>query len=157
MLRDAQRWGRGTGAALLAATEDRLAGLGFAEAVLWTFAANTRAHAFYARAGWRPYADPQHGTIRIGGVDVRDVEDTELQRHVTAVFQDVFLFDDTIAANIAIGRPDSSPDEIEAAAREAACRDFIAGFPRGYDTRVGESATGCRAGNVSGSRSPGPS
>lgn len=57
---------------------------------------------------------------------------------VTAVLQDVFLFDDTIEANIRIGRLDATDEEIEMAARAAACHDFIAALPAGYRTRVGE-------------------
>jgi len=55
------------------------------------------------------------------------------------VTQEPFLFDDTIAANIAYARPDAGKDEIEAAAREAAAHDFIVAFPAGYDTPVGEA------------------
>lgn len=68
---DAQRWGLGTGTALLVGTEDRLARLGFAEAILWTFAENTRAHAFYARAGW--CLDGAVGGWDVGGQYVPEV------------------------------------------------------------------------------------
>ncbi len=54
------------------------------------------------------------------------------------MFQDVFLFDDTIAANIRIGRPSANDDEVETAARVAACHDFVTSFPEDYRTRVGE-------------------
>ncbi len=84
------------------------------------------------------FADPQSGTVRIGGVDVRSIDPAELTKHVSVVFQDVYLFDDTIAANIAMGRPGASPDEIMAAARSANCHDFVSALPQGYLTRVGE-------------------
>lgn len=84
------------------------------------------------------YADPQAGSVRIGGADLRDVEQAELARHVTAVFQDVFLFDDTIAENIRIGQPGATDEEVETAARAAACHGFIDALPAGYETRVGE-------------------
>lgn len=84
------------------------------------------------------YADPQEGAVRIGGVDLRDVPPAELAARVTAVFQYVFLFDDTIAANIRIGRSDATDEEVKAATRAAACHDFITALPEGYRTRVGE-------------------
>ena len=84
------------------------------------------------------YADPQHGAVRIGGVDVRDIDQVDLMSSVTAVFQDVFLFDDTIAENIRMGRPGATDTEIVAAARAASCHDFVTGLPDGYQTRVGE-------------------
>lgn len=84
------------------------------------------------------YADPERGTVRIGGVDLRDLDPVEIYRHISVVFQDVYLFDDTIRANIAMARPDASQEEIEAAARAANAHDFIARLPHGYDTRAGE-------------------
>ncbi|RSM80005.1 ABC transporter ATP-binding protein [Kibdelosporangium aridum] len=84
------------------------------------------------------YADPSEGTIRIGGVDLRDVDPAEIYRHVSVVFQDVYLFDDTIRANIAMARPDATDEEIEAAARAANVHAFVTRLPHGYDTRVGE-------------------
>jgi ATP-binding cassette subfamily B protein IrtB len=84
------------------------------------------------------FADPQSGSVRIGGVDVRWIDPAELTRHVSVVFQDVYLFDDTIEANIAMGRPGASPAEIVAAAEAANCHAFVSALPRGYQTRVGE-------------------
>ncbi|UMP01310.1 ABC transporter ATP-binding protein [Amycolatopsis sp. EV170708-02-1] len=84
------------------------------------------------------YADPDGGRIRIGGSDLRQVEPAEIFRHVSVVFQDVYLFDDTIRENIAMARPNATDAEIEAAARAANVVDFIDRLPRGYDTRVGE-------------------
>ena len=82
--------------------------------------------------------DPDEGTVRIGGVDVRDLTADQLFDAVTVVFQDVYLFEGTIRDNIAFGRPDASNAEIEAAADAAQAHEFISALPEGYDTRVGE-------------------
>jgi ATP-binding cassette, subfamily B, bacterial IrtA/YbtP len=83
--------------------------------------------------------DPQGGQVLVGGVDVRDIPTAELLRHVSLVFQDAFLLDDTVAANLRLARPDATDADLEAAARAARAHDFIAGeLPDGYDTRVGE-------------------
>ncbi|MGN9841237.1 ABC transporter ATP-binding protein [Nonomuraea sp. H19] len=84
------------------------------------------------------YADPQSGAVRLGGVRLTAMEPDELMRHIAVVFQDVYLFDDTIRANIALGRPDASDADIEAAARAANAHAFIERLPHGYLTRVGE-------------------
>ncbi|PIE26074.1 MAG: ABC transporter ATP-binding protein/permease [Micrococcales bacterium] len=84
------------------------------------------------------YADPQQGTVRIGGVDIRGMSQAELMRQVSVVFQDVYLFDDTIAENIRLAKPDATQEEVAAAAQEANCHDFIRALPHGYETRVGE-------------------
>ena len=91
------------------------------------------------------YADPQSGTVRIGGVDIRAMRPDDLMRHVSVVFQDVYLFDDTIHANILMGRPDATDEEVEAAARAAHCHDFISRLPDGYRTKVGDIG-GCLSG-----------
>ncbi|NNH68378.1 ABC transporter ATP-binding protein [Nocardia uniformis] len=84
------------------------------------------------------YADPERGSVRIGGIDLRELDPTEIYRHISVVFQDVYLFDDTIRANIAMAKPEASQAEIESAARAANAHTFIEGLPHGYDTRVGE-------------------
>jgi ATP-binding cassette subfamily B protein len=84
------------------------------------------------------FYDASAGRVLIDGVDVRDVAIQSLRQHIGIVLQDSFLFSSTIAQNIAYGRPDASQDEIEAAARAARAHDFIAGFPEGYETKVGE-------------------
>jgi ATP-binding cassette subfamily B protein len=71
-------------------------------------------------------------------VDISTLEPDQLMRHIAVVFQDVYLFDDTIRANIAMARPDASADEIEAAAHAANVHQFISRLPDGYNTRVGE-------------------
>ncbi|MGB2982363.1 MAG: ABC transporter ATP-binding protein [Candidatus Bipolaricaulia bacterium] len=82
--------------------------------------------------------DPPAGTIRIGGIDVRDVSLDELRGLVGFVPQDPFLFSATIAENIAFGVPGASEDEIEHAANLAGIHDEIVEFQDGYDTLVGE-------------------
>ncbi|TBU90066.1 ABC transporter ATP-binding protein/permease [Stutzerimonas kirkiae] len=84
------------------------------------------------------HADPQSGTVRIGGVDIRHIQPEQLNRLISVVFQDVYLFDDSILANIRMARPDASDEEVEAAARAAHCHDFILRLADGYQTRVGD-------------------
>ena len=81
--------------------------------------------------------DATAGRVLIDGQDVREVSLASLRAAVAVVSQDVVLFDDTIRANIAFGRPGATDEEIAAAARAAAADDFIAALPEGYDTRVG--------------------
>ncbi|MFJ8313360.1 MULTISPECIES: ABC transporter ATP-binding protein [unclassified Streptomyces] len=84
------------------------------------------------------YADPQEGSVRVGGVDLASLDPDEVLRHISVVFQDVYLFDDTIRANIALARPDATDTEIEEAARAAGIHDFVDRLPDRYDTSVGE-------------------
>ncbi|UCZ55954.1 ABC transporter ATP-binding protein/permease [Desulfurispirillum indicum] len=84
------------------------------------------------------YADPQQGRIMIGGNDIRAMEPEELMACISVVFQDVYLFDDTILANIRMGRCSATDAEVEAAARAACCHEFISRLPLGYQTRVGD-------------------
>jgi ATP-binding cassette subfamily B protein len=85
--------------------------------------------------------DADSGTISIGGVPVKSMASETLLSQLSVVFQDVYLFRDTIAANIALGRPDAAREEIEAAARAAHCHDFISRLPAGYDAMVGEGGS----------------
>jgi ABC-type multidrug transport system fused ATPase/permease subunit len=80
----------------------------------------------------------QGGTIRIDGQDIATVSAQSLRRHIAYVGQDVFLFHGTIRENIALGRPGATEQDILAAARGAHADEFIAAFPDGYDTKVGE-------------------
>ena len=82
--------------------------------------------------------DPSEGRIEIDGQDLRSVKLTSLRRQVGVVSQDVVLFDDSVRANIAFGRPEASQDEIVAAAKAAAAHEFIMAMPGGYDAPVGE-------------------
>ncbi|MEQ1670275.1 MAG: ABC transporter ATP-binding protein [Hyphomicrobium sp.] len=89
--------------------------------------------------------DVTEGSISIDGQDLRDVTITSLRDNVSIVSQDITLFDDTIAANIALGRLSASQDEIIAAAKAAAAHDFIMAQPQGYQTVIGD-----RGGRLSG-------
>ncbi|UCF10000.1 MAG: ABC transporter ATP-binding protein [Candidatus Bipolaricaulota bacterium] len=82
--------------------------------------------------------DPPVGTVRLGGVDVRDVTLADLRSSIGFVPQDPFLFSATIAENIAFGRPDAAQDAIERAAKLAGIHDEIMEFPEQYETTVGE-------------------
>jgi ATP-binding cassette subfamily B protein len=84
------------------------------------------------------FFDVQQGAIRIAGQDIRDVQQSSVRRAIGIVPQDTVLFNDTVAYNIAYGRPGASQDEIENAARAARIHDFIASTPKGYGTMVGE-------------------
>ena len=83
--------------------------------------------------------DPDHGTIFIDGRDIRTANLRSLRRQLGIVTQDTFLFDTTILANIAYGRPRATREVIEAAARQAHAHDFIMSLTDGYETRVGEA------------------
>jgi ATP-binding cassette, subfamily B, bacterial MsbA len=78
------------------------------------------------------------GEIAIDGSDIRKVTLESLRANIALVTQEAILFDESVADNIALGRPGASRSEIEAAARDAAAHDFILELPQGYDTRVGE-------------------
>jgi ABC-type multidrug transport system fused ATPase/permease subunit len=82
--------------------------------------------------------DPQEGVVRLGGVDLRQLPLEYVHRSVGLVLQDVFLFNDTVAANIKISDPDASDGQVEAAARAAYAHDFIKELPDGYETIIGE-------------------
>jgi ATP-binding cassette subfamily B protein len=82
--------------------------------------------------------DVRAGRVLIDDVDVRDWDLAGLRRQISIIEQDVFLFSRTIAENIAFGRPEATPDQIEQAARLAQAHDFILEFPQGYQTTVGE-------------------
>jgi len=82
--------------------------------------------------------DIQEGTIAVDGVNVRDWNLAVLRRQISIIEQDVFLFSDTIAENIAFGKPDASREEIEGAAKSAQAHEFILSFNEGYETVLGE-------------------
>ncbi|HEY2996979.1 MAG TPA: ABC transporter transmembrane domain-containing protein [Acidimicrobiales bacterium] len=84
------------------------------------------------------FYDVQTGSITIDGVDVRDLQLESLRRQLGVVFEESFLFSDSIRANLGYGRPDATDDEIERAARWARADGFIRALPDGYDTVVGE-------------------
>jgi len=84
------------------------------------------------------FYDADSGRVTIGGVDVRRLRLAELRRQVGIVFEDTFLFSDTIRANIAFAEPEASLDRVRAAARLAGADEFISALPDGYDTTLGE-------------------
>jgi ATP-binding cassette subfamily B protein len=84
------------------------------------------------------FYDPLEGRITIDGRDLREIKQSSLRRHIGVVLQDPLLFNDSIKANIAYGRPEASDEEIQAAAKAAYAHDFIMRLPDGYDTLVGE-------------------
>ncbi len=86
------------------------------------------------------FYDVTGGVVSIDGVDVRGAVTASLREQIALVTQEPFLFDDTVRANIAYGKPEASDDEIEQAARLAAAHDFIVDLPEGYETVVGEAA-----------------
>jgi subfamily B ATP-binding cassette protein MsbA len=83
------------------------------------------------------FYDVQAGRVTVDGVDVRDATLASLRANIALVSQEITLFDDTVRANIAYGRPDATAAEIDEAARNAGAHDFIAALPQGYDTHVG--------------------
>lgn len=90
--------------------------------------------------------DVNDGAIRIGGIDIRDMDAEVLMDTVSFVFQDVFLFNDTLAENIRIAKNGATDEEIIAAAKAAQIHDFIIGLPKGYDTMAGDRGTNLSGG-----------
>jgi ATP-binding cassette subfamily B protein len=82
--------------------------------------------------------DVNAGRVKMGGMDIRDCDPDKYLAKFSEVFQDTYLFEDTIAGNIGFGREGASMDEIISAAKAAECHGFIEKLPNGYDTRVGE-------------------
>ncbi|MGD2184347.1 ABC transporter ATP-binding protein [Lusitaniella coriacea] len=82
--------------------------------------------------------DVEAGEICIGGHNIKNLRIDELLSHISIVFQDVYLFNDTIASNIRLGKPEATKEEVIAAARSACCHDFIQQLPDGYETQLGE-------------------
>ena len=84
------------------------------------------------------FYDVNSGTVSVGGRDVRQWDPAELMAQLSLVFQDVYLFDDTLVANVRIGRPEASDTELEEAARLSGVDEIVARLPLGWKTRVGE-------------------
>ena len=84
------------------------------------------------------FFDVDQGTVSIGSVDIRQMESCYLMEQVSFVFQDVYLFKQSIRDNIRLGNQNASDEQIQAAAKAAQCHDFIMALPNGYDTIIGE-------------------
>jgi len=84
------------------------------------------------------FYDVSSGRVTIDGVDVRDIRMSQLREHIGTSLQEVTLFSGTVRDNIRYGRPDASEEEVVRAAKAAQAHDFIMGFPKGYDTMVGQ-------------------
>ena len=82
--------------------------------------------------------DVTDGSIEIGGVDIRDLSIHDLMEQMAFVFQESFLFSDTIEENIALGKPGATKEQVEQAAKAARCHDFIMALPDGYQTKIGD-------------------
>ena len=92
------------------------------------------------------FYDVDEGRVRVGGHDVRELTCDSLLRAISMVFQNVYLFNDTVRANIAFGRPGATDEDVVEAARRAQCHDFIEALPQGYDTVVGEGGSSLSGG-----------
>ena len=82
--------------------------------------------------------DVDSGSVKLGGIDVKDYALDSLMSNFSMVFQTVYLFNDSIENNIKFGKPDATHEEVVAAAKAARCHDFISALPEGYDTVIGE-------------------
>lgn len=85
------------------------------------------------------FYDPTNGKVLIDGIDIRQLDVAELRKNIGLVFQETFLFSNTVAANIAFGNPDATAEQIELAARIASAHEFIVNLPNGYNTVLGEA------------------
>ncbi|MCR5502038.1 MAG: ABC transporter ATP-binding protein/permease [Lachnospiraceae bacterium] len=90
--------------------------------------------------------DVEKGRILVNGEDIRDVPLGSLMDNIGMVFQRVYLFQDTVYNNIAIGRPDATKEEVEEAAKKARCYDFVMQLPNGFDTVIGEGGASLSGG-----------
>ena len=90
--------------------------------------------------------DVDSGSVKLGGTDVRDYTLEALMRQISMVFQNVYLFADTIENNIKFGCPEATHEQVVAAAKKACCDDFIAALPDGYDTVIGEGGASLSGG-----------
>mgnify|MGYP004660245601 FL=1 len=84
------------------------------------------------------FYDPQSGTITVGGHDLKEFTCDSLLTNISMVFQNVYLFNDTVRSNILFGKPDATEEEMIEAAKKARCHEFITALPNGYDTVIGE-------------------
>ncbi|MDR1533260.1 MAG: ABC transporter ATP-binding protein/permease [Clostridiales bacterium] len=85
--------------------------------------------------------DVKGGSVKVGGVDVREMTCDSLMQNISMVFQNVYLFNDTILNNIKFGNPQATLEQVMEAAKKARCDDFIQALPQGYDTMIGEGGS----------------
>ena len=85
--------------------------------------------------------DIDKGTITLGGQDISKIDPEALLKNYAVVFQDVLLFNSSVADNIRIGKPDATDEEIRRVAEFARCDEFVSRMPEGYDTLIGENET----------------
>jgi len=90
--------------------------------------------------------DVDSGSITLGGKDVRDYSIDSLMKNFSFVFQNVYLFEDTIANNIRFGKPEASMEEVIEVAKKACCHEFIEKLPNGYNTIIGEAGSSLSGG-----------
>ena len=90
--------------------------------------------------------DVKSGEILIGGKNIKDYKIENLMNSISMVFQDVYLFEDTIENNIKFGKQDASHDEVVEAAKKARCHEFIEALPEGYNTIIGEGGASLSGG-----------
>ena len=98
------------------------------------------------------FYDPTSGAVRLDGIDLRDLADTDLRRAVVMVTQENFMFSGSVADNIAFGRPSATRAEIEDAARAVGAHGFITSLPEGYDTDVAKRGERLSAGPAAAGR-----
>lgn len=84
------------------------------------------------------FYDPQSGSITVGGHNLKELTCDSLLTNISMVFQNVYLFNDTVRSNILFGKPDATEEEMIEAAKKARCHEFITALPNGYDTVIGE-------------------
>ena len=89
-----------------------------------------------------------HGSIKLGGIDIRDYTLDSLLANISMVFQNVYLFQDSVINNIRFGKPDATMEEVEVAAKAACCHDFIMSLPNGYETIIGEGGSTLSGGEI---------
>jgi ABC-type multidrug transport system fused ATPase/permease subunit len=92
------------------------------------------------------FFDPTAGRVLLDGIDARQLDLDELRRNIGLVFQESFLFSNTVGANIAFGHPEATREQIERAAKIAAAHEFVSQLPQGYDTVLGESGNSLSGG-----------
>ena len=87
------------------------------------------------------FYDTDSGTVSVGGHDVREFTCESLLQNISMVFQNVYLFQDSVENNIKFGCPEATHEQVVAAAKAACCHDFIMALPNGYDTVIGEGGS----------------